>query len=43
MALQLADRAYLIENGSIVLSGTAEELKDDPRLKEVYLGGIKQV
>lgn len=40
MALKLADRAYLIETGAIVLSGIAEELKDDPRLQDVYLGGL---
>ena len=42
MALRLADRAYLIETGSVVLSGTAEELKEDPRLQEVYLGGMEK-
>lgn len=41
MALKLADRAYLIETGAIVLDGTAEELKVDPRLQEVYLGGLQ--
>ena len=42
MALKLADRAYLIETGKIVLDGTAEELKKDPRLQEVYLGGLQK-
>lgn len=41
MALRLADRAYLIETGSIVLDGKADELKEDPRLQEVYLGGMQ--
>lgn len=40
MALRLADRAYLIETGSIVLEGSADELMEDPRLQEVYLGGL---
>ncbi|MCC5907145.1 MAG: ABC transporter ATP-binding protein [Balneolaceae bacterium] len=40
MALKLADRGYLIETGTIVLHGTAEELREDPRLQQVYLGGI---
>jgi branched-chain amino acid transport system ATP-binding protein len=40
MALQLADRGYLIETGSIVLEGTSGELREDPRLQEVYLGGF---
>jgi branched-chain amino acid transport system ATP-binding protein len=43
MALRLADRAYLIESGSIVLEGTAEELQDDSRLQEVYLGGFHSI
>lgn len=38
-ALRLADRAYLIEAGKIVLEGPAEELKEDPRIKKAYLGG----
>jgi cell division transport system ATP-binding protein len=41
MALRLAERAYLMETGSIVLDGSADELMQDPRLKEVYLGGLK--
>jgi branched-chain amino acid transport system ATP-binding protein len=41
MALKLADRAYLIETGSIVLEGRADELYEDPRLQEVYLGGFQ--
>jgi len=40
MALRLAERAYLMETGSIVLEGTADELMEDPRLQEVYLGGL---
>jgi branched-chain amino acid transport system ATP-binding protein len=40
MALRLANRAYLIENGAIAMSGFSEELSDDPRLQEVYLGGM---
>jgi len=37
-ALQLADRAYVLETGSIVLQGPASELKDHPQVKEAYLG-----
>ena len=37
-SLQLADRAYVLENGSIVLEGTGAALLDDPRVKEAYLG-----
>ena len=37
-SLQLADRAYVLENGRIVLEGSGAELLDDPRIKEAYLG-----
>ena len=39
MALNLADRAYVLETGLITLAGPARELRDDPRVKEAYLGG----
>lgn len=38
LALDIADRAYVLEAGEIVLSGNAEELKSDPRVVEAYLG-----
>jgi branched-chain amino acid transport system ATP-binding protein len=37
-SLEIADRAYVIENGKIVLSGEATGLLDDPDLKKSYLG-----
>ena len=37
-ALAISDRAYVIENGAIVLEGTGAELSDDPRVREAYLG-----
>lgn len=37
-ALKLADRAYVMESGSIVLSGTGAELADDDRVRAAYLG-----
>ncbi|WP_435741906.1 ABC transporter ATP-binding protein [Nocardioides sp. SYSU DS0663] len=37
-ALRISDRAYVIENGSLVLEGTGSELIDDPRVREAYLG-----
>jgi branched-chain amino acid transport system ATP-binding protein len=37
-SLKLADRAYVLENGSVVLSGTGAGLLADPRVKEAYLG-----
>jgi branched-chain amino acid transport system ATP-binding protein len=39
MALQFAQRAYVIENGNIVLQGKSKELLDDPEVKKAYLGG----
>lgn len=36
--LTLADYAYVIENGIVVLNGPAKQLMDDPRIKESYLG-----
>jgi len=38
LALRMADRAYVIESGSVVLSGTAQELSDEPRVRHNYLG-----
>ena len=38
MALELADHAYLIETGRIVLSGTADEIKRDDAVRRSYLG-----
>ncbi|RXN84739.1 ABC transporter ATP-binding protein [Achromobacter aloeverae] len=38
-ALAIADRAYVLEGGSVVLQGTAAELKRDPRIHAAYLGG----
>jgi branched-chain amino acid transport system ATP-binding protein len=37
-ALSIADRALVVERGRIGLAGTAEELKRDPRVQEIYLG-----
>lgn len=38
-ALRIADRAYVIELGRIVLSGTGKELSANKRIEETYLGG----
>ncbi len=38
-ALKLADRAYVLETGRVVLEGPAEELLRDPRVQAAYLGG----
>lgn len=37
-ALAIADRAYVIETGRIVLSGSSASLSSDPRVREAYLG-----
>ncbi|WP_419901980.1 ABC transporter ATP-binding protein [Kiloniella sp.] len=39
MALKAADYGYIMENGKIVLDGTAEELMNNEDVKEFYLGG----
>ena len=39
MALRFADRAYVLEVGSVVLSGAATDLLEDDQLKAAYLGG----
>ncbi|NPV86335.1 MAG: ABC transporter ATP-binding protein [Anaerolineae bacterium] len=39
MALKVAARAYVLETGRIVLSGTAKEVAANPDVKKAYLGG----
>ncbi len=39
MALQIADRAYVLESGAIALSGTGAELAASDEIKKAYLGG----
>jgi branched-chain amino acid transport system ATP-binding protein len=39
LALQLADRGYLLENGKIQLTDTAANLLDNEAVQRVYLGG----
>jgi len=38
-ALKIAERAYVLENGRIVLQGSGRELLDEPKVQEAYLGG----
>ena len=38
-ALRLADRAYVLENGHIVMQGSGAELLVDPKVRDAYLGG----
>lgn len=40
MALSIANRAYVLETGKIVLSGTAKELQESEQVKAAYLGGL---
>ncbi len=39
MALSIADRAYVLENGHITLSGTGRELAQSEKVQKAYLGG----
>lgn len=38
-ALAIADRAYVMESGRVVLAGKAAELAEDPKVRAAYLGG----
>jgi len=38
MALAIADRAYVLETGSVTLSGTGQQLLHDPKVRAAYLG-----
>jgi branched-chain amino acid transport system ATP-binding protein len=41
MALQIAHRAYVLQTGEVVLSGPASELRENPMIREAYLGEMK--
>ena len=38
-ALEMCDRAYLLESGTLTLEGTGRELIDNPHVRKAYLGG----
>jgi branched-chain amino acid transport system ATP-binding protein len=38
LAMAFSDRGYVLENGSIELEGTSEQLANDPRVRQAYLG-----
>ena len=40
LALSVAHRAYVLETGNSVVSGTAKELQESDEVKAAYLGGI---
>ena len=37
--MKIADRAYVLENGKVVMQGTGEALLVDPKVRDAYLGG----
>jgi branched-chain amino acid transport system ATP-binding protein len=41
MALQIAHRAYVLQTGQVVLSGAAAELRQNPLIREAYLGEMQ--
>ncbi len=41
MALSIAHRAYVLQTGRVVLSGTAAELRQNPNIREAYLGELQ--
>lgn len=38
IALQVANRGYVLETGAVALEGSAQQLREDPQVKAVYLG-----
>ncbi len=41
MALSVAHRAYVLQTGRVVLSGTAAQMRADPAIREAYLGEVE--
>ena len=39
MALSIADRAYVLETGKVVMEGNAKDMLSDESVKKAYLGG----
>ena len=39
LALEISNRAYVLETGSVILAGESRALADDPRVQAAYLGG----
>ncbi len=37
-SLAIADRAYVLQTGRVVLSGPAAQVRDDPEVRRAYLG-----
>jgi branched-chain amino acid transport system ATP-binding protein len=40
MALSIANRAYVLQGGRVVLSGTAQEIRHNPEVRRAYLGEV---
>ena len=38
-ALRISSRGYVLETGEVVLEGSSDELENNPRVLEAYLGG----
>ena len=38
MALKISDRAYVLENGVVSLEGPSNEIINDDKVREIYLG-----
>lgn len=38
MALRIADRGYVLSSGKVIIQGTAQELLNNPKVKQAYLG-----
>jgi branched-chain amino acid transport system ATP-binding protein len=38
LALDISDRGYIMENGKLVIEGDVDELKNNEKIKSVYLG-----
>ena len=38
-ALDISDRAYIMETGNVIMEGRSSELISDPRVRDAYLGG----
>jgi branched-chain amino acid transport system ATP-binding protein len=38
MTFWISDRCFILENGVTVLHGSSESLRNDPRVKDIYLG-----
>jgi branched-chain amino acid transport system ATP-binding protein len=43
MALEIADRAYVLQTGQVVLSGRAAELRENELIRQAYLGELKVI